>query len=57
MITKNVGNKFVIGYKHEEITKKRMSESHMGIKPNEETRKLMSEKKKEYWRLKKLSQK
>jgi hypothetical protein len=53
MVTKNVGNKFVIGHKHEDITKKRMSESHMGIKPDEETRKLMSEKKKEYWRLKK----
>ena len=53
----NIGNKFAIGHIHSEQTKRRMSDSHKGIRPDEETRKLLSEKKKEYWRLKKLDQK
>jgi hypothetical protein len=53
----NVGNKFAIGHIHSEQTKKRMSDSHKGIRPDEETKKKLSEKRKEYWRLKKINQK
>jgi hypothetical protein len=53
----NVGNKFAIGHIHSEQTKKRMSDSHKGIRPDEETKKKLSEKRKEYWILKKINQK
>ena len=45
------------GLKHSEETKKQMRESHLGRVFSEETKNKIREKKKEWWRLKKLSKK